>query len=115
MKSFGEFFSSILNMNMFLRTESSKDSLDKTQHDKSEVQETKSEKSENDYKSKILEWSQQNNKKIKFVNIDQKGPDHKKEYLIHLYINEKNISKAWGKTIKSAEQKTSEIAYKTVS
>ena len=47
MKSFGEFFSSLLNMNMFLRTESSKDSLDKTQHDKSEVQETKSEKSEN--------------------------------------------------------------------
>ena len=79
------------------------------------IKNTKSEKSENDYKSKILEWSQQNNKKIKFVNIDQKGPDHKKEYLIHLYINEKNISKAWGKTIKSAEQKSSEIAYKTVS
>ena len=31
------------------------------------------------------------------------------------FINEKNISEAWGKTIKSAEQKSSEIAYKIVS
>ena len=70
---------------------------------------------ENNYKSKILEWSQQNNKQIKFINTSQKGPDHKKEYLIQLIINEKNISEAWGKTIKSAEQKSSEIAYKIVS
>ena len=78
------------------------------------IKNTKSDKSENDYKSKILEWSQQNNKQIKFVNINQKGPDHKKEYLIQLFINENNISEAWGKTIKSAEQKSSEIAYKIV-
>ena len=79
------------------------------------IKNTKLDRPKNDYKSKILEWSQQNNKKIKFVNINQKGPDHKKEYLIHLFINEKNISQAWGKTIKSAEQKSSEIAYKIVS
>ena len=70
---------------------------------------------ENNYKSKILEWSQQNNKQIKFVNINQKGLDHKKEYLVQLIVNEKKISEAWGKTIKSAEQKSSEIAYKIVS
>ena len=36
MKSFGEYFSSLLNMNMFCKDESksSKDSLDKTEHDK---------------------------------------------------------------------------------
>ena len=79
------------------------------------IKNTKSDKSENDYKSKILEWSQKNNKQIKFININQKGPDHKKEYLIQLLVNEKNISEAWGKTIKSAEQKSSEIAYKIVS
>ena len=70
---------------------------------------------ENNYKSKILEWSQQNNKQIKFINTGKKGPDHKKEYLIQLMVNEKKISEAWGKTIKSAEQKSSEIAYKIVS
>ena len=79
------------------------------------IKNTKPDKSENDYKSKILEWSQKNNKQIKFININQKGPDHKKEYLIQLFVNEKNISEAWGKTIKSAEQKSSEIAYKIVS
>ena len=79
------------------------------------IKNTKTNKREGDYKSKILEWSQQNNKQIKFVNTNQKGPDHKKEYLIQLLINEKKISEAWGKTIKSAEQKSSEIAYKIVS
>ncbi len=32
----------------------------------------------------------------------------------HGKISEKNISEAWGKTIKSAEQNSSEIAYKIV-
>ena len=79
------------------------------------IKNTKTDHTKNNYKSKILEWSQQNNKQIKFVNTNQKGPDHKKEYLIQLIINEKKISEAWGKTIKSAEQKSSEIAYKIVS
>tara|TARA_B100000700_G_scaffold299808_1_gene367248 strand:+ start:3078 stop:3461 length:384 start_codon:yes stop_codon:yes gene_type:complete len=69
---------------------------------------------ENNYKSKILEWSQQQNKKIKFINTKQKGPDHKKEYLIELYVEGKKISEAWAATIKSAEQKSSKIAYKIV-
>lgn len=67
------------------------------------------------YKSKILEWCQKKNKKIKFVNSKQKGPDHKKEYFIELYIQEKKISESWGNTIKSAEQKSAEIAIKIVS
>jgi ribonuclease-3 len=79
------------------------------------IKNTKTHKIENNYKSKILEWSQENKKQIKFVNINQKGPDHKKEYLIQLIINNKKISEAWGKTLKSAEQKSSEIAYKIVS
>ena len=79
------------------------------------IKNTKTDHIENNYKSKILEWSQQNNKQIKFINTSQKGPDHKKEYLIQLFIDEKKISEDWGKTIKSAEQKSSEIAYKIVS
>ena len=66
------------------------------------------------YKSKILEWSQKNNKKIEFINNKQKGPDHNKEYFIQLLINGEETSKSWGKTIKSAEQKSAEIAYNIV-
>lgn len=68
---------------------------------------------EQNYKSKLLEWSQKNNKKIEFIK-QQKGPDHKKEHFVKLYIGGKEISEAWGRTIKSAEQKTSQIAYNIV-
>ena len=74
MKSFGEFFSSLLNMNMFLRTESSKDSLDKTQHDKSEVQETKSEKSENVEEKKETE-EEKKNETFEFIEVAESSFD----------------------------------------
>lgn len=69
---------------------------------------------EHNYKSKILEWSQKNKKEIKFINTKQKGPDHQKQYLIELHINGDKISESWGKTIKSAEQKSSKIAINIV-
>jgi len=52
MKSFGEYFSSLLNMNMFCKDESksSKDSLDKTEHEKEEVPETTEETEETEEK-----------------------------------------------------------------
>jgi len=78
------------------------------------ITKTNIEESDFNYKSKILEWSQKNNKQIKFININQKGPDHKKEYLIQLVIDGKKISESWGATIKSAEQKSAEIAIKIV-
>ena len=69
---------------------------------------------DHNYKSKILEWSQKNKKQIKFVNSKQKGPDHQKQYLIELHINGDKVSESWGKTIKSAEQKSSKIAINIV-
>lgn len=66
------------------------------------------------HKSKILEWSQKNHQHIKFVNTKQKGPDHQKQYLVELHINGYKVSEAWGKTIKSAEQKSSKIAINIV-
>lgn len=66
------------------------------------------------HKSKILEWSQKNNKKLRFVNSKHRGPDHKKQYLIELYIDNIKISESWGDTIKSAEQRSSKIAIKAV-
>lgn len=67
-----------------------------------------------DFKSKILEWSQKKGKIIHFKTIQQKGPDHKKQYLIQLLIDKEIISESWGLSKKSAEQKVSEIAYKSV-
>ena len=66
------------------------------------------------HKSRILEWSQKNNKKTRFVNSKQIGPDHKKQYLVELYIQNNKVSESWGETIKSAEQRASKIAIKFV-
>ena len=53
-------------------------------------------------------------KKIRFVNSKQTGPDHKKQYLVELYIDNIKMSESWGETIKSAEQRSSKIAIKAV-
>ena len=79
------------------------------------IEKTNTKSVDQNYKSKILEWSQLEKKKIKFVNSIQKGPDHKKEYLIELFVDGNKISESWGNTIKSAEQKSAEIAIKIVS
>ena len=66
------------------------------------------------YKSKVLEWSQKNKRKIEFVKHKQKGPDHNKKHLINLLVDGKKIAESWGKTIKSAEQDTAKTAYKII-
>ena len=62
MKSFGEYFSSLLNMNMFCKDESksSKDSLDKTEHEKEEEnkEETEKEKKKGEETFEFIEISE---------------------------------------------------------
>ena len=66
------------------------------------------------YKNKVLEWVKKRKKKLRFVLEEEEGPDHNKKYLINLTIDEKKISEAWGKTIKSAEQKSSKKAFEKI-
>ena len=87
MKSFGEFFSSLLNLNMFLRTDSksSKDSLDETQHDKEEVQETKSEKSEETKSEKSEEKKEteeeEKNETFEFIEVAESSFEEDVEHI----------------------------------
>ena len=82
--------------------------------DKNIVSMTSLNKKTTNYKSKILEWCQKNGDTIEFKKLKQKGPDHKKQHFIQILINNKTIAEGWGNNIKSAEQKISEIAYKSV-
>lgn len=66
------------------------------------------------FKGKILEWSQANDKKIKFVKISSQGLDHAKKYTIGLEINQEKISQATATSIKRAEEKASELALKKI-
>lgn len=66
------------------------------------------------FKGKILEWSQANDKKIKFIKISSQGLDHAKKYTIGLEINQEVISQATATSIKRAEEKASELALKKI-
>ena len=85
MKSFGEFFSSLLNMNMFLRTnsKSSKDSLDKTEHEKEKVQETKSENNEKQ-EEKEEEKEEEKDETFEFIEISENRWSYQNFYLIKI-------------------------------
>ena len=67
-----------------------------------------------DYKSKLLKKSQKTKKKIDYRVLKIEGPDHKKEFLVALYIGNIKKSEAKASSIKEAEQKAAKKAYNSV-
>ena len=64
-----------------------------------------------DYKTALQELTQARFAEIpKYVLVGSKGPDHKKEFEIALMLNEREISRAAGKSKKEAEQKAAKTA-----
>ena len=64
-----------------------------------------------DYKTALQELTQACFAEIpKYVLVGSKGPDHKKEFEIALMLNEREISRAAGKSKKEAEQKAAKTA-----
>lgn len=64
-----------------------------------------------DYKTALQELTQARFAEIpKYVLVGSKGPDHKKEFEIALILNEREISRAAGKSKKEAEQKAAKTA-----
>ncbi len=60
------------------------------------------------YKSKILEWGQQNKKEVSFKVLESTGKDHKKSYKIALLIDGKKLAEGMGSSIKRAEEKAAQ-------
>lgn len=56
------------------------------------------------YKSKVLEWGQQNKKAIIFKVLQSSGQDHKKQYKVALFLEEEKVSVGEGSSIKRAEE-----------
>lgn len=64
-----------------------------------------------DYKTALQELTQARFAQIpKYVLVGSKGPDHKKEFEIALILNEREVSRAAGKSKKEAEQKAAKTA-----
>jgi ribonuclease III len=64
------------------------------------------------HKSKIIEWTQRNNKSVRFELVDIKKSKNQKEFAIQVFIDDKEYATGFGFTKKKAEQ---DAAMKTCS
>jgi ribonuclease-3 len=64
-----------------------------------------------DYKTTLQEFTQEHFGVIpEYKMVSSKGPDHKKEFEMAVFIGEKEIARATGKSKKSAHQKVAQMA-----
>lgn len=62
------------------------------------------------YKSKIIEWAQKENKTVEYKVIQINGNQRFKEFVVELHVDEESISSGKGPTKKKAEQDASKYA-----
>jgi ribonuclease-3 len=62
------------------------------------------------YKSKIIEWSQKENKKAEYQVVKINGNQRYREFVVVLQINDAEIAQGKGSTKKKAEQEASKNA-----
>ena len=67
-----------------------------------------------DFKSKLLRLSQSLKINIKYRVLKRKGPSHKQEFLVAVYLQNIKKAEAKGLSIKEAEQKAAKKAYNSV-
>jgi ribonuclease-3 len=56
------------------------------------------------YKSKLIEWSQRNNKFVRFETVEDKNNSHQRQFKVQVMINDDTISQGAGFSKKNAEQ-----------
>jgi ribonuclease-3 len=62
------------------------------------------------FKSKLLEWTQKNKKVLEFKVVEEVGTGHRKQYIVEALIDQVQMGKGQGPSIKTAEQNASEKA-----
>lgn len=73
------------------------------------------EKSEKNYKSKLLEWAQKEKHHVNFRQLTSKGSGYDRLYVIQVSIDEKDYAVASDHSIKGAEQLAAEKTWKMMS
>ena len=70
----------------------------------------------NNFKSKLLEWSQKHKKKLEFKLLEEVGTGNKKMYHVQIVIDDKAYADALDRSIRGAEQlaaeKTCQVLFK---
>ncbi len=69
------------------------------------------EKFENNFKSKIIEWSQKEKKEVKFNMVSEVGTGSKKQYVVELTVDDKVYASGCDFSIKGAEKLAAEKAF----
>jgi len=64
-----------------------------------------------DFKSKLVSWSNIQNKNINFIVIESSGPDHKKKYNIGFLLNGELVENHWANSVKEGEQALAKKIY----
>ena len=86
------------------------DRIIKVHIDVDELQQT------NNFKSKLLEWSQKHKKKLEFKMLEEVGTGNKKMYHVQIVIDDKAYADALDRSIRGAEQlaaeKTCQVLFK---
>jgi ribonuclease-3 len=67
-----------------------------------------------DFKSKLLKHCQKEKIKVAYKLEKQEGPDHKKEFVVAVFVKGNKIAKAKASSKKEAEQKAAKKAIKIV-
>ena len=67
-----------------------------------------------DYKGMLINKLKNENKKVNFERISEKGPDHEKKHKVGLVVDGKTQLTCWSKTIKEAEYKLSKALLKNL-
>ncbi len=70
--------------------------------------------SDTDYKSKLLEISQRKKIKVEYKVLQEEGPDHRKEFLVAVFVDNKQKAEGKASSIKEAEQKAAKKAFNSV-
>jgi ribonuclease III len=68
------------------------------------------EQTENNYKSRLIEWSQKEKTALEFRHTNSAGVNNSKQHEIEVWVDNKFVSKAKGNNIKAAEQRAAELA-----
>lgn len=63
-----------------------------------------------DYKTTLQEEVQKNNGKISYVIVSESGPDHHKDFVVEVIVNEKKAAEGRGFSKKDAEQNAAKHA-----
>ena len=67
-----------------------------------------------DYKGILINKLKNENKKVNFERISEKGPEHEKKHKVGVVVDGKTQLTCWSKTIKEAEHKLSKTLFKNL-